>query len=85
MDYCPRRMRRFDTARSVFRSLDELLRVAGGFVDEDSLSFIAGADMAVLDAAKAFRFCFIALYSFISNCSRWPSTMYYSTRGRVSP
>ena len=64
MDYCPGRL---DTAySSIFRPLNELLRIVdcgGGFVDEDSLSFIAGADMAILDAAKTFGLCFIALHS----------------------
>lgn len=62
MDYCPGGL---DTAHSVFRPLNELLRIVDcgrGFVDEDSLSFITGADMAILDAAKTFGLCFIALH-----------------------
>lgn len=31
-------------------------------MDEDPFSFIAGADMAVLDASIAFRLCLIALH-----------------------
>lgn len=61
MDHCPRR---FYTAHSIFRPLDELLRIVDcgrGFVDEDSLSFITVADMAIFDAAKTFGLCFIAL------------------------
>lgn len=42
-----------------------LLRIIdrrGRFVDEDPLSFITGADMAILDAPKTFGLGFIALY-----------------------
>lgn len=58
-DYCSR----FIAARGVIsRPLDDLLRILhGGFVDEDPLSLIAGADMAILDASKTFGLGFVAL------------------------
>lgn len=60
-DYCSRLI----AARGVIsRPLDKLLRIlhcGRGFVDEDPLSLIAGADMAILDASKAFGLGFVAL------------------------